>query len=63
MKAGLLVSLQASGLTCAQVRFFYPEMQHQAFGVIRAILKDSTDNETGAASLVFLDSDNEVIPL
>ncbi len=43
---------------------FYPELQHPAFGVIRAILKDSTDNMTGTPSLVFLDSDDEVtIPL
>lgn len=48
----------------SQVRMFYPELQHPAFGVIRAILKDSTDNMTGTPSLVFLDSDDEVtIPL
>ena len=45
---------------CMQVRIFYPEVGHPAFGAVRAIVKDSTDNETGAASLVFLDSDNQV---
>ena len=43
-----------------QVRLFFPELGHPAFGVIRAIVKDSADayNATGAES--FLDSDGEV---
>lgn len=43
-----------------QIRLFYPEAQHPAFGAIRAIVKDDTDNETGAAAQVFLDSDDVV---
>jgi len=46
-----------------QIRFFYPELDHPAFGVVRAIAKDDTDTETGAAATVFLDSDNTARPL
>lgn len=46
---------------CLQIRFFYPELDHPAFGVMRAIAKDGTDNETGSSAVVFLDSDNMVI--
>ncbi len=46
-----------------QIRFFFPELDHPAFGVVRAIAKDDTDTETGAAATVFLDSDNTVRPL
>ena len=41
-----------------QIRFFYPELDHPAFGVMRAIAKDGTDTETGSSAVVFLDSDN-----
>ena len=44
-----------------QIRFFYPELDHPAFGVMRAIAKDGTDTETGSFAVVFLDSDNMVI--
>lgn len=43
-----------------QIRVFYPELDHPAFGVMRAIAKDGTDTETGSSSVVFLDSDNMV---
>lgn len=43
-----------------QIRLFYPELLHPAFGVIRSIVKDSTDTETGDAAVVFLDSDGLV---
>ena len=43
-----------------QIRLFYPELDHPAFGVIRAIAKDNTDTETGPSASVFLDSDNLV---
>jgi hypothetical protein len=51
------VDASDSGL---QIRFFYPELLHPAFGVFRAIVKDSTDTETGNSAVVFLDSDDEV---
>ena len=41
-----------------QIRLFYPELDHPAFGVMRAIAKDGTDTETGSSAVVFLDSDN-----
>lgn len=43
-----------------QIRMFYPELDHPAFGVVRAIVKDNTDTETGPSAAVFLDSDNLV---
>ena len=43
-----------------QIRFFYPELDHPAFGVMRAIAKDGTDTQTGSSAVVFLDSDNMV---
>ena len=35
-------------------------MTHNAFGVIRAIVKDNMDVWTGDASLSFLDSDGQI---
>lgn len=46
--------------TSLQIRFFYPELDHPAFGVMRAIAKDGTDTESGSSAVVFLDSDNMV---
>ena len=43
-----------------QIRIFYPELDHPAFGIMRAIAKDGTDTETGSSGIVFLDSDNMV---
>ena len=43
-----------------QIRFFYPELDHPAFGAMRAIAKDGTDTEDGPSAVVFLDSDNTV---
>ncbi len=39
---------------------FFPELLHPAFGVIRAIAKDTTDTETEDSAVVFLDSDGLV---
>lgn len=47
-------------LLVVQIRLFYPELLHPAFGVIRSIVKDSTDTETGDSAVVFLDSDGLV---
>ncbi|CAK0785312.1 hypothetical protein CVIRNUC_008519 [Coccomyxa viridis] len=49
-----------TGWESNQIRLFYPELDHPAFGVIRAIAKDNTDTETGPSASVFLDSDNLV---
>ena len=53
------IARRATGC-CLQIRMFYPELDHPAFGVIRSIAKDNTDTETGPSSAVFLDSDNMV---
>ncbi|KAK9823790.1 hypothetical protein WJX72_005525 [[Myrmecia] bisecta] len=39
-----------------QVRLFFPETQHPAYGVLRAITKDSTNTYQGDSSISFLDS-------
>lgn len=49
-----------TGVMWMQIRLFYPEALHPAFGVVRAIVKDSTDTETGDSAVVFLDSDGLV---
>ena len=35
-----------------QVEMYFPESGHPAFGIFRAIVKDSTDVNHGAASVV-----------
>lgn len=46
---------------CAQVSLYLPQQAHDSFGVVRAVVKDSTDNSsTGARAASFLDSDGQV---
>eukprot|EP00884_Botryococcus_braunii_P015271 jgi/Botrbrau1/2427/Bobra.0395s0049.1 len=49
-----------SGWDANQVRLYFPEMGHPAFGVVRSIVKDSTDIDRGSASIVFVDSDGQI---
>ncbi|EIE21984.1 hypothetical protein COCSUDRAFT_56427 [Coccomyxa subellipsoidea C-169] len=49
-----------TGWESNQIRMFFPELLHPAFGVIRAIAKDTTDTETEDSAVVFLDSDGLV---
>ncbi len=35
-----------------QVSLYFPESSHQAFGIIRAVLRDSTDMDIGDVSQV-----------
>ena len=41
-------------LVLLQVEMYFPESGHPAFGIFRAIVKDSTDVNHGAASVVGL---------
>jgi hypothetical protein len=41
-----------------QVQIYFPELGHPAFGVVRAIVKDSSD-AADASSQTFLDSDGK----
>ena len=41
-------------LRLLQVEMYFPESGHPAFGIFRAIVKDSTDVNHGAASVVGL---------
>lgn len=60
-RRGLRQPRSASRCTAAlQVRLYFPEVGHPAFGVIRAIVKDSTDVDRGTPSIVFVDSDGQV---
>lgn len=43
-----------------QVNMYIPGQAHNSFGVVRAVVKDSTDNDTGAPGASFLDSDGQV---
>lgn len=43
-----------------QVHIYFPEIGHPAFGIVRAIVKDSLDVNFGLASQTFLDSDGQV---
>ena len=42
------------------MQLYFPEIAHPAFGVVRAIVKDSSDADLGAVSQTFLDSDGQV---
>ena len=44
----------------SQVHIYFPEIGHPAFGIVRAIVKDSLDVDFGLASETFLDSDGQV---
>ena len=43
-------------VSCVQVHIYLPELQHPAYGLVRAIVKDSTNNYTSPADANFLDS-------
>ena len=49
-----------NGMLVLQIRLFVPELNHPAYGVVRAIVKDGNDLTTGAGVNSFLDSDGEV---
>ena len=47
--------------TCpAQVQLYFPQIGHPAYGIVRGIVKDSTDFYQGLSSVTFLDSDGKV---
>lgn len=43
-----------------QVNLYIPGQAHDSFGVVRAVVKDSTDNDTGVPTASYLDSDGRV---
>lgn len=43
-----------------QVQLYIPEFGHPAFGIVRAIVKDSYDTYRGLPSVTFLDSSGQV---
>ena len=53
-------------LTCnrrargVQVQLYFPQFGHPAYGIVRAIAKDSSDYYEGLSSITFLDSDGRV---
>ena len=53
---GVLIKVQPwpqlHRLMLLQVEMYFPESGHPAFGIFRAIVKDSTDVNHGAASVV-----------
>jgi hypothetical protein len=40
------------GASFVQVNLYFPEREHEAFGIIRAVVRDSTDLDLGDASQV-----------
>ncbi|KDD76511.1 hypothetical protein H632_c200p2, partial [Helicosporidium sp. ATCC 50920] len=48
------------GWAANQIQLYLPASQHPAFGVARALVKDETDGDLGAASRVYLDTDGSV---
>ncbi len=44
----------------AQINLYVPETQHNSFGVVRSLVTDSQDTNTGAAAQTFVDSDGQV---
>lgn len=56
--AATLVELAVHAL--AQVKLYFPEAGYPGFGLIRAMVKDSTDAYQEGASRVWLDSDGLV---
>ena len=44
----------------AQINLYVPETQHNSFGVVRSLVTDSQDNNTGATAQTFIDSDGQV---
>ena len=43
-----------------QINLYVPEAQHNSFGVVRSLVTDSQDNNTGAPAQTFIDSDGQV---
>lgn len=45
-----------------QVSIYFPEQQHPRFGILRAVVKDTTDenNSSTRGQMVYLDSDGKV---
>lgn len=43
-----------------QVQLYFPQFGHPAYGIVRAIAKDSLDYYEGLSSITFLDSDGKV---
>lgn len=43
-----------------QIRIYFPQLGHPGFGLLRALVKDSTDRNTGPEGQTFLDSDGFV---
>ena len=43
-----------------QVQLYIPQIGHPAYGIVRGIVKDSTDFYQGLSSVTFLDSDGKV---
>lgn len=44
----------------AQIQLYFPEKDHPAYGIVRSVVRDSTDVYTGSESVSFLDSDGQV---
>ena len=58
----LLLRFTYSSMCGVQVRLFYPETGSSSFGVIRAIVKDTSDMDSGNSSQTWLDSNGQVTP-
>lgn len=50
-------------LFCFQVQLYFPEADHVSYGVLRSVVKDSTDTYMGNSSVTYLDSDGQVGPV
>ena len=46
-----------------QIQLYFPQFGHLAYGIVRAIAKDSSDYYEGLSSITFLDSDGRVNPI
>ena len=47
-------------MVSVQVQLYFPQFGHPAYGIVRAIAKDSSDYYEGLSSITFLDSDGRV---
>jgi hypothetical protein len=47
-------------MVATQVQLYFPELDHPAYGIVRAIVKDASDIYRGLPSTTFLDSDGKV---
>lgn len=45
---------------CVQIRIYFPQLGHPAFGVVRALVKDATEQDTAAPGQTFLDTDGNI---